>query len=203
MVSYFVQDNKDIINNVEEEILRRTGYDKTKSLMRSKFVYILYFSDSESFLSSMKPDSEKIVNGIEGADILASKFSLWTIMVNTYNRRIARLCLPMTYITEEFRWKKRGCADQRLYLLKKDVQRQTGLKFVTCKQFFKMSKKELQSYVVVQEFLRDPLIINGRKANLRVYLLIILSKGKTPAVYMYRDGFMYYTPAKYRPGSTD
>lgn len=203
MAAYFVQGNRSIQNEAEKEALTQLGYVKTRSLKRSRFVYVLNVTKVESYLARLAPDARKIVNGIDGCDDLISKFSLWANLVNAYGRRVARTLTPTTYIIKEFRHKKQGCADQRLFLLKGDRQQQTALRFVTCAQFFRLKKRHLNRYVVVQRFLQNPFVIHKRKVNIRVYILIVLRRGQPAAAYMYDDGFMYYTPAAYRRNSTN
>ena len=57
-------------------------------------------------------------------------------------------------------------------------------------------------YVVVQELLQDPYTISGRKINLRVYVLVVKNNNKTN-LYIYSDGFMYYTAELFQKNSTD
>lgn len=78
-------------------------------------------------------------------------------------------------------------------LLKSNLQRQSGLKFVE-----KLSDIEngLHKYVVCQEILKNPLLVNGMKVDIRVYLLIVCAEQQF-AFYIYRDGFVYYTGKKF------
>jgi tubulin polyglutamylase TTLL4 len=57
-------------------------------------------------------------------------------------------------------------------------------------------------YTIVQELLQDPYIINGRKTNMRFYILVIC-KGNDIDVYVYNDGFMYYTKKPFKKNSTE
>ena len=58
-----------------------------------------------------------------------------------------------------------------------------------------MKNKE---FYLVQDFLNNPFLLNKRKINLRYYFVIICRNGKVEA-YVYRDGFMYYTPNYFKP----
>ena len=51
---------------------------------------------------------------------------------------------------------------------------------------------ESNDYAVVQELLQDSYLVNGRKINLRVYVVVACNNGII-SVYMYNNGFMYYT----------
>ena len=74
-------------------------------------------------------------------------------------------------------------------ILKKDVQRQTGLKFVNTISDLK------DNYVVCQKVLTNPFLVNNRKINLRIYLLVVCTENVN--MYMYNDGFVYYTQKEY------
>jgi hypothetical protein len=50
--------------------------------------------------------------------------------------------------------------------------------------------------------MQNPYTIKGRKINLRVYVLVVCQKNNMD-VYLYNDGFMYYTPEKFVKGSIE
>ena len=87
-----------------------------------------------------------------------------------------------------------------IYILKKDIQQQQGLQL--CNNYNNILNyiQNDQGYIVLQEFLKDPYIINdqgiNRKINLRIYLLITINNGKLKA-FIYNDGFIYYTSNNY------
>ena len=80
----------------------------------------------------------------------------------------------------------------------KNIQRQKGLllskdyNFILDELHNKNSK-----FIIIQKLLQNPLLINKRKINLRVYFLIIC-KGKSKKGYIYKDGFIYYTRKFYK-----
>ena len=53
-----------------------------------------------------------------------------------------------------------------------------------------------QSPQPVQELLQDPYLIDGRKINMRFYILVICNNSNI-SVYAYNNGFMYYTAEKF------
>jgi hypothetical protein len=73
--------------------------------------------------------------------------------------------------------------------MKKNIQRQEGLMITNNLEEITKNKG---GYVLVQELLQNPYTIMGRKINLRVYVLVVCNKNKYE-VYVYNDGFMYYT----------
>jgi hypothetical protein len=77
-------------------------------------------------------------------------------------------------------------------LLKSNVQRQTGLKIVTHKNDVLNHEK----YVVCQEILQNPFLVNNRKIDIRIYVLIICDQYKAN-MFIFNDGFIYYTKNEY------
>jgi len=129
------------------------------------------------------------VYGINGSDLFCSKNMLASIIKASGFPEI----LPQTYLTfdandmnrfkEEFEF---GSA----YIMKKNIQRQEGVKiFISYPEIIKVAG----DYVVIQKLLRDPFLVGGRKINMRVYMLVFIERGKCK-MYIYKDGFMYYTP---------
>ena len=57
-------------------------------------------------------------------------------------------------------------------------------------------------YILVQELLQNPYLINGRKINLRMYVLVHFVNKKM-RVYVFDYGFMYYTPELFEKESLD
>ena len=73
------------------------------------------------------------------------------------------------------------------YIAKRDIQQQKGLQIIHSYKDIKTLLND-KSYIIVQELLNNPFIINKRKINLRVYLLITCYKGKISA-YIHNNGF--------------
>jgi len=86
-----------------------------------------------------------------------------------------------------------------LYIMKKNIQQQKGLHLVSDPS--EVTNAFSRGYVIVQRVLRDPFLLNGRKINLRVYVLITCYRGKK-TLYMYDDGFVYYSKVPYGSGTT-
>ena len=140
---------------------------------------------------------------IDNCDRMAAKESLWRIVASRYPDKDELLKLiPNTYILYDKDDRDRLFKDfnkDKLYILKKNIQRQDGILIVD--DISKILRVD-NTYVVAQELLQDPYLINKRKINLRVYVLIICNK-KNINVSMYDDGFMYYTADYFEPNTTD
>jgi hypothetical protein len=142
---------------------------------------------------------------IDGADEITAKNHLWKHILNYHGLIKAKELSPNTYLITGPQYEidmKRLTRDHvpgRLYILKKNIQRQKGLKITDNIDYIKNNPDD---YVIAQELLQDPYIINNRKINLRVYILVVCNKDKTD-VYMFNDGFMYYTKKNFLKGSHD
>jgi hypothetical protein len=145
----------------------------------------------------------KIVLTIDGIDEIAAKDRLWNLLLKFYGREKAEQLVPKSWCTydndqmDHFFNSYDGTGKQ--FIMKKNEQRQLGLAVIDSKD---KAKGALQDgYVVIQEILDDPYLIDGRKTNFRVYVLITCSsQGKK--CYVYNNGFLYYSKAKFTDGRT-
>jgi hypothetical protein len=140
---------------------------------------------------------------IQKSDQIASKSDLWINLVNKYGLNKAKIMCPMTYVLydkEQLQKLNNEYDKDKIYILKKNIQRQEGLKITKDKNEILNGYND--NYVVVQELLQDPYIINDRKINLRFYTLIVCNNG-IQSVYVYQDGFMYYTKQPFIKNSTN
>ena len=86
----------------------------------------------------------------------------------------------------------------KIYIMKKNIQRQEGLKITNNKNQIINGVKN--GYVVVQELLQDPYMINGRKINMRFYVLVVCQNNEISA-FVHKEGFMYYTKMPFKQNS--
>ncbi len=69
-------------------------------------------------------------------------------------------------------------------------------------KYDQIKRAHQKGFVIAQEMLQDPYIIDKRKTNCRVYLLVVCNNGNKSA-YIYNDGFMYYTKKSFKKNSTN
>jgi hypothetical protein len=161
------------------------------------------------FKPEENPDAKYFI--IKDADQLIGKDLLWHNLVNHYGIQKASTLMPMSYIlnnNDDIARFKNDYNTNNLYILKKNIQRQEGLKITN--NLDEIIKGKDENYVVVQNLLQDPYIItdnlnnkiNNRKINMRFYILVVC-KNKDMDVYVHNNGFMYYTPESFIKGSMD
>tara|TARA_Y100000389_G_scaffold201374_1_gene243950 strand:- start:412 stop:1512 length:1101 start_codon:yes stop_codon:yes gene_type:complete len=177
---------------------------KIKEASSYKHSNILFFKLLTDYITIF-PHIIKIKNplciySLKSIDILANKALLHNILSINYSKQ--KKYTPVTYILdneEDFSEFINKFDDSKLYILKKNLQRQKGCTITNNIEYIKRSLKN--EYVVGQELLQDPFLVNGHKINLRQYVLVII-KDKCK-FKLYNNGFMYYTPKKFKKNSLD
>jgi hypothetical protein len=165
------------------------------------------YNDVEIELMNIKHDDidNKYIFGVNGCDSIVSKNKIWESLMECFGRKHASTLMPESYILGDpnemmlFR-KNFNPSGTDIYIMKKNLQRKEGLKLT--KDFFEILEAHNDDYRVVQKYIRDLYLINERKVNLRVYLLIII---KDSIIYFYLSdiGKCIYTNKKYNDDDFD
>ncbi len=158
--------------------------------------------EKEILHMNLKTNVVNRVFAIHNVDEIVAKEGLWKTLVEYYGLDKALEMSPMSYVLYEkndLKRLKQDFDESKLYILKKNLQRQEGLKITN--NFDEILKND-GGYVLVQELLQDPYLIKGRKINLRVYTLLVCYKNHYE-VYVYNDGFMYYTKDLFKKNSLE
>lgn len=153
-------------------------------------------------INEINPKKDQRIFIIHDADNISAKDYLWKILVQYHGLDQAKELMPNTYIMyspEDMERFKKEYVKGKLYIMKKNIQRQEGLKITDS---YDEIMNSINSYVVVQELLQDPYIIDNRKINMRFYILVICNEENID-VYTYNDGFMYYTKEPFKMNSKD
>ena len=156
-------------------------------------------------INSNKNISSKYIFGLNGCDSIVSKNQIWDSLVKCYGRKEAGKLMPESYILDDpnemmtFR-QNFNPNNNEIYILKKNLQRKEGLKLT--KDFFEILNASNEDYKVVQKYITDLFLINDRKVNLRVYILIMIKENN---VYFYLSdiGKCIYTNKKYNHNELD
>lgn len=164
------------------------------------------YNDITAEIKNMKPISNDqrffIVNN---ADQLTGKNAVWSNLVKSYGREEASKIMPTTYLLNSesdvnLLKQQHTLNPNKIYILKKNIQRQQGLKIT--KDINEIINGKNSSFVVAQELLQDPYLINRRKINMRFYVLFVCRHNEVSA-YVHKEGFMYYTKEFFKTGSTE
>jgi Tubulin-tyrosine ligase family len=138
------------------------------------------------------------IMGINGSDLLASKEQLPGIMLGRF--------VPTTFLLRDaasVQELRSRMLPENLYIVKKDIQQQKGLKIVFGEED-EINRAISEEFLICQELLQDPYCIRGRKVNLRIYMLLSFSSlQKGMRMWIFDDGFMYYTPELFVRGSPE
>ena len=152
------------------------------------------YNDVEQELKDIKLSNKKQkIFAINGCDLVASKNNLWALLHNKYGRVGASKIMPETYIlhdSDDMMMFSQNYKPDKLYLLKKNIQQKKGIKLTY--DYNDVMKARHQNYRVVQEYVNDLYLINKRKINLRLYLLITCRNGKVKG-YLHKQGKCIYT----------
>lgn len=145
----------------------------------------------------------KYIFGVNGCDNIVSKNKIWFLLVKFHGRNNAKKLMPESYILEnenDMKLFKKNYSKNTIYILKKNIQRKEGLKLT--KSYFEISNASKEKYRVVQKYMRDLYLINKRKVNLRIYLLIVI-KGNNKKFYLSHKGKCIYTKKEYNDDDFD
>lgn len=180
-----------------KEIVNEYNWKKGLSFKNCNLIVFNDYTNIDQKLGTLPFNRMKkyYINGMSGLDQLCSKsqMAIW-LRKNNYHDIIPKTyCLDNDHDLSEFINSHRNIH----YILKKNIQRQTGLKITNDHQWIINNAKN-EEYVVAQELLKDPYLISGRKINIRVYMAVIRIRGKMK-FFIYSDGFMYYTKELYDP----
>lgn len=187
-------------NNIELSQIFKDSIDalqirvsKTKKYINSDFILFESYDLIDQHLNKLYyPTQCKYIYAIKNTDSFVSKYELYKNYSDVYNKEIIKYYLPETYINITLdKLKSLNYNKNIVYIAKKNIQQQQGL--ILFNSYKDISDKYDSNIVVVQQMLQNPFLVNNRKINIRIYLLIVV-KNNDIKFYIYNDGFMYYTP---------
>lgn len=149
---------------------------------------------------ALKPNQK--IFALDGCDKIVSKYYIWITLKNKFGDSYTNY-FPKTYLYRPngLNLLLKNHRGGMKYIVKKDVQRQTGLEIIHDIKNVKKLLKEPR-FIVIQELLNNPLLIDNRKINIRVYYLIVC-ENNTVSAYIHENGFIYYTAKHFDYDSSD
>lgn len=205
---------KHLMDSTTSKVLAENSAENTTDLVTADLIFPCGYNNIDDEIKSLPnvykqdkinvSDAPKRVFIIKGADEITAKNYLWKNIHNHHGLKKARDLAPCTYILFEpqrsidlVRLEKEHYPG-KLYVLKKNIQRQTGIEIT---DDIDKIKNNSDRYVIAQDLLMDSYLVNGRKINLRIYILVVCHKDNTD-IYMFNNGFMYYTKQLFKQGDS-
>ena len=182
------------LGGIYKEILNEEEVSLTHDLAEFNLYYPCGYNGVEKELRALDLGGKTGQNifGICGSDTIASKSSLWKVVSEHYGREFASKLIPESWLLKDNRefplFKQQFTAD-KIYILKKNVQRKKGIKLTSDLEEVENAYKS--KYVMVQEK-HDSIIINKRRLNLRIYVFVVYKNGKK-SVYIHDSAKVLYT----------
>ncbi len=144
-------------------------------------------------ISNKNNKKQKLLFGIHGCDFIVSKNNLWKLLEQKYGRNNAKKLMPETWILsneDHMKIFKENFSDKEMYIMKKNIQRKLGLHMTN--KLEEIINNDDKKFRVVQKYMKNTYMINKRKINLRIYLLIVYKNGRLTSYY-YKNGKCIYT----------
>lgn len=195
----FKRCNRILMNPLTERIF------KNNNIIQNNSNWSIYlpcgYNNINNELKTLHGEKDKLIFGIDGCDNIISKNNMWNIIVNYYGMEIANRLCPKTYTNTnaDILRLKREFNPKNKYILKKNIQSQKGL-YISDNLNIIVNNLKNKKYVLVQEMLKNPFLINKRKINIRIYILVICQQN-CKKIYYHNDGLIHYTPGNYNSKS--
>jgi hypothetical protein len=196
------------LSKVLDHVTKKRGMKEKKKGW--DFYFPCGYNSCEIESRRLKPEnSDQKFFLMDGCDSVNSKVALWNSILHKFGREEASTLMPNTFILNnkndmkqfiKHYYERKEEYPKCKYILKNHKQRQEGLKLVNKLEDIK--KANNQGFHLVQNYMENPFLISKRKINIRYYLLIVCTQDKITG-YIHNNGFMYYTPKFYNPGTLD
>tara|TARA_B000000565_G_scaffold254663_1_gene233474 strand:+ start:782 stop:1894 length:1113 start_codon:yes stop_codon:yes gene_type:complete len=195
-ITYYKSDNY-LIAPILKNLLNNKKLKKINKIKNCDLYIPNTYTFVEDELINLDTKLNNFIFAIDGCDILAGKNNIWKLLENHYNRKTTCKIMPETWILDDSKdiiLFKKNYIKNKIYILKKNIQRKNGI--LLTNNYNKIIKN-FSDYIVIQNYIKNTLLINNRKLNIRIYLLIIRKNNKIHS-YLYKNGKCIYTNKDYK-----
>ena len=189
------------------DYLKKNNFNKTDTLEDVLLFMPCGYNDIENTLRNHIPYNNQYIMGIDGCDKIVAKNSLWMVFEKKYGRFKTKEFLPETYVLHnknDMKLLKKKFKSTDIFLLKKNIQRKKGIEFTS--DLYKIlslhQKIGKYPYVVAQKYLTNLYLLNKRKINLRLYIIIV-SKNGNVNWYLSKNGKCIYANKNYNKNNSN
>jgi hypothetical protein len=198
------------LNDATIKGLDNTKFKKGVSADSSELYIPCDYNYIEIELAKLNPSEKtKYIYAIKGCDSLCGKDSLWRILDLVYGTDEASKIMPQTWIITDLEENDELDSELEIYyktnrmanpafILKKNIQGKRGLKIADSLDMIYEIVSYDSAYKVAQLYIKNCYVINNRKLNIRLYVVISCFR-KHIQWFLYNHGKCIYTNKKYDP----
>jgi hypothetical protein len=194
----FYKCDKFVINKIVKEFLNNNNIKRTYNYNDNWLLFMpCTYNNIEKELIVINNVNNKLLFGVHGCDLIVSKNNIWKLLENKYGRNEAINIMPETYILSNknhMEMFKKTYNPNNVYIMKKNIQRKKGLLLTS--NYNLITNNDDDKFRIVQKYMKNTFMINKRKLNLRIYLLIVVKNNKLTSYY-YKNGKCIYTNKDY------
>jgi len=195
-------DHRIPLMSIIQEVFDEHEFIASNNAENADILFLDKFDDQHIFkiITNFKKHKDQSLHTLVSIDHIASKSMLHEIVAQNVSSSVLSDLFPKSFIihnsfdVQKLRLYMKN--NDKIIILKKNMQQQKG-----CKIIKSFDENIIQNYVIAQELLQNPFLIKQHKINIRVYILIKVDSNNILSVFMYNDGFIYYTPDIFKENS--
>jgi len=192
--------SKNKITGIIHDIFTNNGIQQN-SFDNWELYYPCNYTNVESELRTIRMKN-KVIYAVDGCDIIASKNSIWQLLLDAYGRTESKILMPNTFILSNKAHLKEFLelySPLNLYICKKNIQNKNGL--LLTNNLDLLLQCHHRGYKILQEYYTNVFLLHGHKLNLRMYMFVFCDTDGTKKAYIHRNGKCMYTNKVYNPSS--